>query len=110
MGEGESFGATQESAATGVQRAKQRDSRTDDQCRPALTSPRSLSANPPGRVGARALVRSQREDWGWQCEHSLKEAIVPHLAGRESGKSLELPKKQETFSFLFVSWCARRGD
>ena len=47
-----SFGAMEESAATGVQRAKRRDSRTEDRCRPALTSPRGLSAHPLGRVGA----------------------------------------------------------
>ena len=38
--EGGSYGATEESAATGVRRAKRRDSRTEAQCRPALTSPR----------------------------------------------------------------------
>ena len=31
-------------------------------------------------------VRSQVEDWGWLCEHSLKGASVPQLSGRESGK------------------------
>ena len=31
-------------------------------------------------------VRSQREDWGWLCEHSLKGTSVPQLAGRESGE------------------------
>ena len=46
------FGATEESAATGVQRAKWRDSHTEDRCQPALTSLRGLSAHPPGRVGA----------------------------------------------------------
>ena len=53
-GEGvrESFGAMEESAATGVQRAKQRYSRTEDWCQPALTSPRGLSAHLPGLVGA----------------------------------------------------------
>ena len=36
---------------------------------------------------AQALeVRSQGEDWDWLCEHSLKGASVPQLAGRESGK------------------------
>ena len=35
---------------------------------------------------ARALVRSQGEDRGWRCEHSLKGASVPRLARRESGK------------------------
>ena len=51
-GGGESFRATEESAATGVQRAKRRDSRTEDRCRPALTSLRGLSAQMPGRAGA----------------------------------------------------------
>ena len=47
-----SFRAMEESTATGVRRAKQRDSRTEDRCRPALTSPRGLSAHPPERAGA----------------------------------------------------------
>ena len=49
---GGSFGATEESTATGLWRAKRRDSHTEEQCRPALTSPRGLSAYPLGRVGA----------------------------------------------------------
>ena len=106
VAEGGSFGATEESAATGVRRAKWRDSRTEARCRPALTSPRGLSAHPPGQAGlgaeARALVGSQGEDWGWWREHSLK--------GWSPGKGLELPNRQETFSSLFVSWCARKGD
>ena len=81
MAEGGSFRATEESAATGVQRAKQRDSRIEDRCRPALTSPIGLSAPPPGRAElgaeARALVGSQGEDWGWRREHSLK-GLVRH--------------------------------
>ena len=76
VAEGGSFGATEESAATGVQRAKQRDSRTEARRRAALTSPRGLSAHPPGQAGlgaeARASVGSQGEDWGWRREHSLK--------------------------------------
>ena len=52
VAEGGSFRAMEESAATGVQSAKQRDARTEDRCRAALTSPRGLSAHPPGRVGA----------------------------------------------------------
>ena len=52
--EGGSFGAMAESTATGVRRAKRRDSRTEDRCRPALTSPRGLSAHPLGWVGARS--------------------------------------------------------
>ena len=38
-----------------VQRAKQRDSYTEDRCQPALTNLRCLSAHPPGRMGA----------WSW---------------------------------------------
>ena len=90
-GRGGSFGTTEESAATGVQRAKQRDSRTEDQCRPALTSLRSLSAH--RRVGwglgaeaPASEVRSQGEDSGWLCEQSLKGVTVPQLAGTESRK------------------------
>ena len=52
VAEGGSFRATEERAATGVQRAKRTDSHTEDQCQPALTSLRDLSAHPLGRVGA----------------------------------------------------------
>ena len=80
-GGGGSFGATEESAATGVRRAKRRESRTEARRRAALTSPRGLSAPPPGRAGlgaeARASVGSQGEDWGWRREHSLK-GLVRH--------------------------------
>ena len=113
-GGGGSFGATEESAATGVWRAKRRDSRTEERCRPALTSPRGLSAHLPGWVGlgaeAWALVGSQREDWGWLHEHSLKGLVRHSWPGGSPGKGLELPNRQETFSCLFVSWCVRRGD
>ena len=40
-------------------------------------------------LGAEALaseVRSQGENWGWLCEHSLKGASGRRLAGKESGK------------------------
>ena len=47
-----SFRATEESAATGVRRAKWRDFHTEDQCQPALTSLRGLSAHLLGTVGA----------------------------------------------------------
>ena len=81
VAEGESFGATEESAARGVQRAKRRDSRTEEWRRPALTCPRGLSAHPLGRAGlgaeVRAAVGSQGEDWGWRREHSLK-GLVHH--------------------------------
>ena len=76
VAEGGSFGATEESAATGMRRAKRRGSRTEARRRAALTSPRGLTASPPGRAGlgaeARVSVGSQGEDWGWQREHSLK--------------------------------------
>ena len=66
VAEAGSFRATEESAATGVRRAKQRDSSTEARRRAALTSPRGLSAPPPGRAGlgaeARASVGSQGED------------------------------------------------
>ena len=52
VGRGECFGAMEESAATGVWRAKRRDSRTEDRCRLALTSPGGLSNHPLGQVGA----------------------------------------------------------
>ena len=55
---------------------------------------------------ARASVGLQGEDWGWWREHSLKRASAPRLARRESGKSLDLPKRQENI----VSGCVRRGD
>ena len=114
VAEGGSFGPTEESAATGVRRAKRRDSRMEARRRAALTSPRGLSAHPPGRAGmgaeARASVRSQGEDWGCWREHSLKGLANHSWLGGRLGKSLQLPKRQETFSCLFVSWWARRGD
>ena len=58
---------------------------------------------------ARALVGLQGEDWGWLREHSLKGLVRYSYPGGSLGKSLDLPKRQETFSSLFVSWCVRRG-
>ena len=114
VAEGGSFRVTEESSATGVRRAKWRDSRTEARRRAALTSPRGLSAHPPGQAGlgaeARASVGSQGEDWGWLCEHSLKELAHHSWLGGRPGKSLQLPKRQETFSCLFVSRRTRRGD
>ena len=115
VAEGGSFGATEERAATGVRRAKRRDSHMEDRCQPALTSPRGLSAHPPGWAGlgaeARALeVRPQGKDWGWLREHSLNGASAPWLAGRESRKRSGTAEEARYFSCLFASWCARRGD
>ena len=76
VAEGGSFGTTKEGTATGVRRAKRRDSCTEDQSQAALTSLRGLSGHPPGRarLGAEApaSVGLQGEDWGWLCEHSLR--------------------------------------
>ena len=92
MGRGGSFGATEESAATGMQRAKRRDSRTEDRCWPALTSLRGWSAHPPGRVGA----GSWGSGFGGQIPgrglelaawRQAEGASVPQLARRESGKN-----------------------
>ena len=90
---GGGFRATEESTSTVVERAKRRDSCTEDWCRPALTNLRGFLSHPPGRWGlgaeARASeVRSQGEDWGRLREHSLKVASAPQLAGRESGGKL----------------------
>ena len=110
VAEGGSFGATEESAATGVRRAKLRDFRTE-QHSPAREA---CLLTRPGRAGlgaeARALVGSKGEDWGWQREHSLKGLAHHSWPGGSPGKSLQLPKRQETFSCLFVSRCARIGD
>ena len=81
----------EESTATEVHRSKWRDSSTEDQCRPALTSLRVCLLTRQGgqELGAEASasdVRSQGEDWGWVREHSLKGASAPQLAGRESGE------------------------
>ena len=58
----------------------------------------------------RASVGSQGEDWGWRSEHSLKGLAHHSKPGGSLGKRLQLPKRQETVSCLFVSRCARRGD
>ena len=79
MAGGGSFGAAEENAGTGVRRAKRRDSRTEDQCRAALTCPRGLSAHPPGRAGLGAEAQ----------------ALV--LAGRESGKKSGTAEEERDF-------------
>ena len=86
-----SFGATEGSRATGVWRAKRRDSCTEisaDQHSPAREA--SLLTRWDGwELAAEAPaseVGSQGEDWGWQHEHSLKGASAPQLASRESRK------------------------
>ena len=74
-----SFRATEESAATGVRRAKWRDSRTEDQ-HSAAREACLLTCRDRWGLGAEARtseVRSQGEDWGWLHEHSLK-GLVHH--------------------------------
>ena len=83
LAEGGSFGATEESAATGVRRAKQRDSGTEDRRGADQHSPAQevCLLTRRGRRGlgaeARASVGLQGEDWGWRREHSLK-GLVHH--------------------------------
>ena len=48
-------------------------------------------------VEAPASVVFYGEDWGWLCEHSLKGASVPQLAGRESGKKYGAAKEARDF-------------
>ena len=103
VAEAGSFRAAEDSTATGVRRAKLRDSRTEDRCRPALTSLRGLSAHPPGRAGlgaeAWALVGAQGEDWGWWREHSLQGVSAPWLVRRESGKKSGRAEEARDFFF-----------
>ena len=84
-----SFGATEESAATGVRRAKRRDSRTEARRRAALTSPRGLSAQLPGWAGLGA------------------EARASVLAGRESGKKFAAAEEARDF-FLPLCFLVRK--
>ena len=70
VAEGGSFRATEESAATGVRRAKRRDSRTEDRCQAALTSLRGLPAHPLGGRGWElrlGLWSDRRERTGVGC-------------------------------------------
>ena len=115
VAEGGSFGATEERTATGVRRAKQRDSRTEvraDQHSPAQEA--CLLTRRGGRgLGAEARaseVGSQGEDWGWRREHSLKGASAPQVAGRESGKKSGAAEEARHF-FLPLCFlvCEERG-
>ena len=66
----------------------------------------STSTHQPQRL----LCSPARVGGGWELRLGLwrsdPRASVPQLARRESGKSLDLPKWQETIG----SGCARRGD
>ena len=91
------------SAQQRVRMAKRGDSRTEDRCRPALTSPRGLSAHPPGRAGlgaeVPASVRAPGEDWGWWREHSLQGISAPPLARRESREKSGPAEEARDFFF-----------
>ena len=110
---GESFGTMEERTEPGMQRAKWRDSHTEDQCyqhSPAWVCWACLLI-PRGRwgLGAEAWaseVRSRGEDWGWLHEHSLRGLVHHRQPGGSPGNTLHLPKRQETI----VLGCARRGD
>ena len=108
---GGSFGATEESAATGVQgqRGETPTKRIGaDQHSPAREA-YLLTHRDAWGLGAEARaseVRPQGEDWGWLREHRLKGLVRHSQPGGSLGKGLELPKRQETT----VSGCARRGD
>ena len=89
--EGGSFGAMKESVATGVRRAKQRDSRTEDRRRAALTTPRGLYAHPPGGAGARSWdsgfgVRIPGRGLGLAAWTQTEGGYCATASGRESGK------------------------
>ena len=101
---GGSFGATEGSAATGVRRAKRRDSHTEDQCQPALTSPRGLSAHPSGWVqgGSWGLgFRDQTPGRGLELAvwRQPEGASAPQLAGRESGEKSGPAKEARDHGF-----------
>ena len=68
VAEGGSFGATEESAATEVQRAKRRGSCMEARRRPALTSPRGC-------------LLPRRGGWGWELRLGF---------GRIAGRGLGL--------------------
>ena len=89
VAEGGIFGATEESAATGVWRANRRDSRMEDRCRVALTSLRGLSAQLPGRAALGA------------------EAQASVLARRESGKKSAAAEEARDF-FLPLCFAVRK--
>ena len=51
-------------------------------------------------------VRPQGEDWGWLCGDSLKGAITPQLARRQSGRKSRPAKQARDHSFRV---CEERG-
>ena len=109
--EGGSFGATEDSAATGVRRAKRRDSRMEDWCRPALTSLRGLSAHPPGWAGAGSwgsgFSQIAVRGLGLAAWTQPEGVSAPQLAGRESWKKSGAAKEARDF-FLPLCFPVRK--
>ena len=72
-------------------RARRRDTHTEDQCDQHSPAREAYLLTHQGGCGLGAEawvseVRSQGEDWGWLHEKSLKVASVAQIARRESGK------------------------
>ncbi len=102
------WGELQSRRGENSNRGAGRDSRTEDWCRQALTSPRGLSAHLVGLgAEARASVGAPGEDWGWRREHSLQGVTAPRLAGRESGK-MSGPAEEARDFFLPLCFLVRK--
>ena len=101
VAEGGSFGATEKSAATGVRRAKRRDSRTEARRLAALTSPRGLSYSPAGAGGAGSwgsgFGRIAGRGLGLAAWTQPEGASAPQLAGREPGKKSAAAEEARDF-------------
>ena len=104
VAEGGSFGATEESAATGCggQSGEIPARRSGaDQHSPAREA--CLLTRRGGRgLGAEAWasVGSQGENWGWRREHSLMGVSAPQRAGRESGEKSGTAEEARDHCFL----------
>ena len=90
-GQGGSFRATEERAATGVQGQSGETAAQRIGAHQHSPAREAYLLTCGGRWGLRAEaqaseVRPQGKDWGWLRGHSLKGASAPQLAGRESRK------------------------
>ena len=80
---------------------------TQRQCRPALTSPRGLSAHPPGRGGCWELRLGLRSDRRERTGvGGVNTACAPQLAGRESRKKSGAAEEARDF-FLPLCFLVR---